>query len=270
MSYPESRSRTVDGGTLSWRERGQGTALVLVHGIGGSSESWGPVFERFSARHRVFAWDAPGYGASDLLEDVATAGAYADRLAALLSHEKISRAHLVAHSIGSPIAAALSGAGGITVETLTLVHPVAGFGGLAQQQRTELRAARLADIEGMTMQAFGEIRVPQILGRMADASVAAEAARIIAAIPEAGYRAMVELMASADLIAALPGLRVPTLVIAGDDDTIAPPRSCQAIAESLPEGSLETYPGIGHYMMLEAPGQFVDRLEKFLATGIGR
>lgn len=266
MSLPELEIARIGGHTLSWRERGEGPALVLIHGIGGSSESWAPLFAHFAGRLRVIAWDAPGYGASDLLpEGACTATGYARCLAALLEARGIGTAHIVAHSIGAPVAAALARERPGLVASLALVHPVTGFGGLPAEKRQELRAARLADIEGMTMAAFGKVRAPAILGGRADAAVAEEVARIIATIPEAGYRAMVEVMASSDLAADLPALAMPALVLAGADDGVAPPASVGAIADALPDAGYEAFPGIGHYMPLEDPQTLASRLERFLA-----
>lgn len=270
MSLPAPRTAKIKGGTLAWREQGDGAALVLIHGIGGSSESWAPLFDRFTRSYRVIAWDAPGYGGSALpARGEATAEGYAARLAALLDMRGVMAAHVIGHSIGAPIAAALWQQRSSVVASLALIHPVTGFGGLPAERREELRAARLADIEGLSMAAFGEARAPMILGSKAGEDVAAEVARIIATIPEAGYRAMVEVMAAADLAAVLPSVKPPVLVIAGEDDKVAPPGSVRAIADALPDAEYAEFPGIGHYMPLEDRAAFAARLERFLARHDG-
>lgn len=268
MPDPEPRETKINQRTLSWREQGDGPPVVLIHGIGGSSESWGGIFDDLSQRYRVLAWDAPGYGVSDLLDGSATAETYADGLAALLRERDVTEAHMVAHSIGAPIAGALCASAALTVQSLTLLHPVTGFGGMAPPRRAELRAARLADIEGMTMAAFGKVRAPRIMGRAANQIAVDEAARIIGTIPEAAYRAMVDVMAAADLMAYLPRLRVPVLVIAGEDDAIAPPAACQEIADATGDASCETRPGTGHYLPLEDPGFLLARLTRFWSAHV--
>jgi pimeloyl-ACP methyl ester carboxylesterase len=265
MPMPDPRTVPIRGRSLAWREQGEGAALVLIHGIGGSSESWAPLFDRFSRGYRVIAWDAPGYGDSETVPAAdCTAEGYAARLASLLDMRGVTTAHLVGHSIGAPIAAALWQARASLVASLALVHPVAGFSALEDARRAELRAARLGDIAGRSMGEFGVLRAPQILGGRADAAVTAEVARIIGRIPEAGYRAMVEVMAAANLVAVLPGLAAPALVIAGEDDPVAPTEACRAIAAALPDAEFDAYLGIGHYMPLEDAPAFTARLEKFL------
>jgi pimeloyl-ACP methyl ester carboxylesterase len=268
MPPPVQRSAVIGDRVLTWRERGSGdgAALVLIHGIGGSSESWLPVLDGISSGRRAIAWDAPGYGGSGLVAGTvpSTAASYADLLARLLRKEGVRTAYIVAHSIASPIAAELCLSGTVAVAGLVLVHPLAGFGALDAARRESLRSARLADIAGMTMAEFARVRAPQILGSAATPAVADEVARIIATIPEAGYRAMVEVMASADIAPALPRIEAPALVLAGEDDRIAPPQSCRAMADALPRARFASFAGIGHYLPLENPCLFLTVLENFL------
>ena len=66
MSIADADSRIVRAGdaTFSYLEAGSGPALVLLHGIGSAAASFRHQLEALSARFRVVAWDAPGYGAS--------------------------------------------------------------------------------------------------------------------------------------------------------------------------------------------------------------
>ena len=66
-SLPEQKSIEIAGRTLAWREAGSGDPLVLIHGIGGYSGSWGRQLRTLADSYRVIAWDAPGYGSSTAL-----------------------------------------------------------------------------------------------------------------------------------------------------------------------------------------------------------
>ena len=80
-----SRSVSVGGRALAYREAGQGPALVLLHGIGSGSASWLFQLEELAAGYRVIAWDAPGYGDSDAFAiDAPRPEDYARALAVLL------------------------------------------------------------------------------------------------------------------------------------------------------------------------------------------
>ena len=70
-------------GNISYREKGNGNTLLILHGNLGNSRSWAFQLEDFSRSYRVVAWDAPGYGRSD--EQAVNIDAYAEALAAFLA-----------------------------------------------------------------------------------------------------------------------------------------------------------------------------------------
>ena len=57
----------VGGATFSYLDQGRGTAVVLLHGIGSAARSFDRQIGALSPRHRVVAWDAPGYSNSTTL-----------------------------------------------------------------------------------------------------------------------------------------------------------------------------------------------------------
>ena len=91
---PELAPRQVRNG-IAYRDKGQGEALLLIHGVGLNAEAWGPQIEALSDTHRVIAIDMPGHGASALsgpeLSD------YVAQAAALLDQLGIARANVVGH-----------------------------------------------------------------------------------------------------------------------------------------------------------------------------
>lgn len=109
-----------------WLREGQGTPIVLVHGFGAELASWRPLLSEIPADRPVFAMDLPGHGKS-----IGCAAQSFDDLVAqveqALADNGISAAHLVGHSLGGAVAAAV--ASGIRVEaaSLLLISP-AGLG----------------------------------------------------------------------------------------------------------------------------------------------
>ncbi|MEN8196522.1 MAG: alpha/beta fold hydrolase, partial [Pseudomonadota bacterium] len=84
-------------------ERGQGPAVIFLHGIGGDGTSWLPELEALSNHCRAIAWDMPGYGGSPALPKM-TFPTLAEALKSLLGKLGVERAHLVGHSIGGMVA----------------------------------------------------------------------------------------------------------------------------------------------------------------------
>jgi pimeloyl-ACP methyl ester carboxylesterase len=265
LAARQSRSITIAGRQLSWREKGQGVALVLIHGTGGSSQSWAPQIDHFADRFQVIAWDAPGYGGSDPFHDDAPSCAdYAAALAALLDIRGVMSAHVVGHSIGAPIAAALSRKRPGLALTMTLLHPIAGYGAADAATRQAGYQARTEGIAEAGMAEFARARAPALLGSAAGPDCAEAVTEIMAGIPERGYRQLVAMMGSADLMADADEIDAPTLVIAGNQDNIAPEASCRAIADAIPASEFRALDGIGHYLSLEDAAQFHRIVGRFL------
>lgn len=250
---PELRSATLAPGRLAWRESGQGPALVLVHGIGGYSASWQPQFRDFGDTHRVIAWDAPGYGGSDLLGAGARAADYADALAALLDHLGITSAHLVGHSLGAVFVASLCGKRPGLAQSVSFLHPVTGGGVLPPEERERVRLGRIADLKTLGARGFAEQRGSAILGSAAPADDRAYAIGVMADVPEAGYLAAWDAMCAADIFADLDAIRCPAFVMTGSEDPVSPEATSRAIAARIPGAMFEVVPGLGHYGSLEAP-----------------
>ncbi len=257
LTAPAPRSVAIAGRSLSWREKGDGVALVLIHGTGGSSESWAPQFGHFADKYQVIAWDAPGYGASDPFQpDSPACEDYAAALASLLDIRGVMSAHIVGHSIGAPIAAALCRQRVGLALTMTLLHPITGYGMADEATRLAGYEARTNGIDETGMAGFAIARAPGLLGAAADDTCAQAVTEIMTRIPERGYRQLVAMMGTADLMGDLDAIDAPTLVIAGGDDRIAPETSCRAIADGIADSEFRVLDGIGHYLSLEDPALF--------------
>ena len=72
------------------------------------------------------------------------------------------------------------------------------------------------------------------------------------------------LLAAADLRGVVPAIAAPTLVVAGDRDTLTPPEASAWLASALPAARLAPIPGAGHVPFLSHPAAFNAALEAFL------
>src|SRR5258708_31254094 len=105
-TLPPVRYATVADRRVAYREAGAGPALLLLHGVGSGSGSWLAQFAGLAADRRVIAWDAPGYGESDVLPDAAPCAAdYAVAALALADALGLDRFVLLGHSLGAIMAA---------------------------------------------------------------------------------------------------------------------------------------------------------------------
>ncbi len=102
-------------------DRGQGPAILLIHGYGSAHDSWLPILGELAQRHRVLAVDLPGFGRSDKYAGDYSPSALAGKLAQVLDQKGIREAHVVAHSWGTSIALALTLEQPARVRSLTLI-----------------------------------------------------------------------------------------------------------------------------------------------------
>ena len=124
-----------------FREQGSGIPLMLLHGISSGAASW---HKQMALKgFRVLAWDMPGYGESPMLTvERASAGDYADALAAMLDRAGVWQAVLVGHSLGALVASAFAAKFPDRVRHLVLADAAQGYGQAAPEQREQVWRSR--------------------------------------------------------------------------------------------------------------------------------
>ena len=92
------------GDRVAYQDVGSGEALLLLHGMAGSSETWLAVIPQLSRRYRVVAPDLIGHGQSAKPRGDYSLGAFAVWLRDLLDELGVTRATIVGHSLGGGVA----------------------------------------------------------------------------------------------------------------------------------------------------------------------
>ncbi len=133
---------------VHYQQTGQGPDLVLIHGLSCNIAFWWfHVAEHLAHTHRVTAIDLRGHGFSGMTETGYRAVDLAGDIAALLDHIDVTRAHVVGHSFGGAVSAALAAERPDLVAELTLadawlpsLQPVPPMQGVAEWAATRARA----------------------------------------------------------------------------------------------------------------------------------
>lgn len=240
---------------------GHGPAVVLIHGLGGDSNTFEPLMGALDG-YRVLRPDLPGAGRSALrpgrpgLKGLAAAVCDAVRAA------EIGRAHFAGHSMGTLICQHLAADLPDAVLSLTLFGPILEPAPAARQALGE--RAETARREGMA----------GIADSVSGASVAEESSRTNpvaqAFVREslmrqnpAGYAAHCRALAVA-AAADHGSIRCPTLLIAGEKDPVAPVAMAEALKNRISGAEMEILPGIGHWMTIESPGRSAESIRAHL------
>ncbi|KAB7622677.1 alpha/beta fold hydrolase [Alkalilimnicola sp. S0819] len=252
--------------TLHRQSRGEGPALVILHGLYGSGPNWNPQARRLLDRYRVIQPDLRNHGRSPHAEPM-DYPAMAEDLRALLDEEALEQAIILGHSMG-----------GKAAMTLALQAP------------ERVRALVVADIAPVPYRHTQGHR--QIIDALLALDTAAlnsreEADQALAnAIPETlvrqflltnlvrgaqGYHWRIPL---ARLRAALPNIEGfpafaepypgPALFIHGGASDYLAPEHEATVHRLFPQARLETLAGAGHWLHVEQPEVFADALESFL------
>lgn len=272
MAVPELKRADIGRGqVVSYRERGSGTPLVFLHGLGGRSESWVTQYDGFADRCRVIGWDAPGFGEStNLAKESPMIADYVDTLARFLDTLAIDRAHLVGHSVGTLMAAAFHKRYRDRVLSLTLAEAVTGSGTEPAEKRAEMIRAREKDVDMLGPAEFARTRTPNSLSPTAPAEVVARAVAFASQMKPEGYKKAFRAMVAGDMFAEAAPLKVPGMAVAGAHDKTAPPETVQRIAAAFPGMRVHQIDNIGHQIAMERPEQFNGLLARLLAEGASR
>lgn len=271
-----TKTVTLHGRPVRYAEAGEGSVLLLIHGMAGTFENWRGVIEPLARRHTVIAPDLPGHGGSGGGADYSL-GSLAAGLRDLLIALGHERATLVGHSLGGGIAMQFSYQFPEMVERLVLVSS----GGLGLEVSPVLRAAALPGAElFIAATASAGRAVGSRLGRglaavgLRPTPDVAEVARGYASLADPERRAA--FLAALRSVVGVSGQRVhagdrlylaagvPVLIIWGERDPIIPVHHAHDAHAAIPGSWLEIFDGVGHLPQLEAPARFVTVLERFL------
>ncbi len=249
---------TVNGINLNYELEGEGPeTIVLINGLADDLESWGfqvPAF--LEAGYRVLRFDNRGIGASD-----APAGPYTSRMMAadakaLVDHLQITRFHLMGVSMGGMISQEYALAYPEDLKSVTFACTYAAPGPFCSRMFSMW--ADLAPTLGVpfimrdvTLWAF---TVP-FFSERPDEAAEFEADMAQLDMSTDAYLAQLNVIQTHDSTERIPSLRVPTLVLAGDEDILIPTRLSKELADLMPEAQWRTTPG-GHACLWEHPDQF--------------
>lgn len=243
---------------------GPGDPVLLLHGIGGSADSFTDQLAALSVRHRVLAWDAPGYARSADPEKAPGMAGYAATAAALLRERDAAPAHVVGVSWGGVIATRLALEHPEVVRSLVLVDSTRGSGRTPEQAAAMRR--RADELAGMGSEAFAGARAPKLVSAEAPRELAERVATAMArSIRLPGYAYAAASMAETDHDDVLGRISVPTLVIAGDRDVVTGVTESKAIAAAVPGARFEVIEGAGHLSNVESAEEFNRLVLEFLS-----
>ena len=279
LADPDSRFIGVNGITVHYKMAGSGRpALVLLHGFAASTFSWREVIGPMSEWGTVVAFDRPGFGLTERPlkwtgRSPYSPEAQADLTVGLMDALGIEQAVLVGNSAGGTVALLNALTYPERVEALVLVDPAVYVRGMTPAWLRPF-------LNTPQMRHLGPLLARRIQDWGVDFARSAwhDPEKLTPEIWE-GYtkplraenwdRALWEVTRASrplNLEKRLEEVRVPVLVVTGDDDRIVPTEQSVRLAEEIPGAQLVVIPECGHVPQEECPGPFLEAVETFLTA----
>ena len=272
------RQIVLHGHRVGYRMAGEGPAVVLVHGLSGSSTTWRQAMPALARHYTVIAPDLLGHGDSAKPRGDYSLGAHASGVRDLLVALGIERATFVGHSLGGGVAMQLAYQYPQRCERLVLV----ASGGLGKEVSLLLKAVSLPGSEVvMPVLLSGQLhRALEAVGGLISrlgitlSGSQKEMWRSYSSLSEVrGRMAFIHTVRSVidplgQRVSAHDRLylagEVPTLIIWGTADRVIPVEHAYSAHELMPGSRLVVVEGAGHFLPFENPTAFLDALVPFL------
>jgi pimeloyl-ACP methyl ester carboxylesterase len=245
-----------DGTSIYYEDHGEGPAVLLTHGFSSTCRMWDPQIDALAGGYRVILWDMRGHGESDSPADPS---AYSHDLsvgdmAAVMEACGITSAVIGGLSLGGFLSLCFQYAHPRRTDALLLCDTGPGYRDPVARAEWNRYAEKIAS--GFEAEGLGA------LWDNAEVSVASHSGAQGLALAARGILAQHD----ARIIDSLPDVRVPTLVVAGSEDTLYV-KSMGYMVSKIPNAESLLVEGAGHAPNIDRPetfnaevGRFLDRL----------
>ncbi|MDP6493135.1 MAG: alpha/beta fold hydrolase, partial [Acidimicrobiales bacterium] len=242
---------------------GEGPPLYLVHGIGSRRTTWDALLPALSEHFTCVAYDLRGHGDSPVPPVPYSLDELVDDLEALrvrLGHERI---HVMGHSLGGQIGPAYARAHPARTSSVVLLSTAAG--------RTVGDSAGVKGVVAAMRDQGVEAVLTTLVDRWyTDGFIAAHPEVIehrieqVLGTPEDVFLSVFDVYASTEMLAWLPQVGCPCLVLTGEFDGACNPRLNAVIDDALPESELVVLPALKHSVLVEGPERVLPPVLDFL------
>src|SRR3954454_13067232 len=266
----------IDGREVNCCELGEGPAILFVHGLGASWQSWLEQMPEFAESHRVVAMDLPGFGYSESPSEDISIEYYARWTAKFMDILGIESAAVVGNSMGGFVSAELAIKSPERVQRLVFVS-AAIFWQNRRRAQPLVQLARMSDavVARALVRATDDIATRRRLPNAALASAAFRYPHLISrelahemvrsARRTDGFLPALEALADYPVEEELPKIGCPTLIVWGAHDQLVKVADAERLEELIPDARRAVVERTGRVAMLERPERFNRLLREFLA-----
>ena len=252
---------------IYWESQGQGEPVLIITGVGGGTWSYEDAINAWSPHHRVIVFDNIGAGLSDMPDRPYRIEEMADHAAAILDTAGETGAHVMGFSMGGMIAQEL--ALGHPDRVQSLVLGCTHCGGEKRVPPPAEVIAKFANNEGLSPEEIVDknlalLVTPEFVWRGGDGLKRYKKRQLEAPLqPDYALQRQLEAIRSFDVCERVNNIRMPTLILTGEDDTLVPPENGHLLASLIKGAVLHSFPRTGHLIYLECAQEFHDTVLAF-------
>ncbi|MEM9385596.1 MAG: alpha/beta hydrolase [Pseudomonadota bacterium] len=250
----------INGRAVAVDDFGEGTPVLCVHGLGGSSNFWRAVVNGLGDGYRLIVPDLPSAARSANDPSLSIESLAGDMLA-VLDALGVDKARVMGHSMGTIVCQHLTVMAPERVQDLVLLGPLAqppepargalmDRAGLARREGMTGIADTIADV---ALSTATKSTLPDIQGFVRE--------MVIRQDPQ-GYAQSCEALSRAQAADA-SAITCPCLLITGDEDKVAPPANVEALGSALPSARVLVLDGCGHWTLNEKPTEVIAAIQAF-------
>lgn len=259
-------SYTKEPMKIAYRRVGRGPSVLLIHGVGGDSRNWDPIADRLRDRFDVISMDLRGHGDSDLITTPLDAHDLARDALQVLDDADVATSAVVGFSLGGTVAQAIALGHPERVNKLAVIGTVSGR---THEEQAKARE-RIRFLEQHGTAAIAEANRERWFTdefRRNHPDVVERRVAQVKACDATSYLYAFTVFATADFADRLHRIRVPTLVVTGEQDLAATGRMAHLMGERIQGAEVHVLPGLRHSLLIEATATIANLLEQFLDCG---
>lgn len=256
-------SITTDQGILHYEVYGRGRPVILLHGWLGSWGLWQDTMEYLGQSYRTYALDFWGFGESGRKRSTYLVKDFVSLVDQFMDQLGIPQAPLVGHSMGGTVSLWAAMDYPQRVSKVTIVgSPIVG-----SSLALPLKFAGYRPIAYVLFHAFGLFRAAM---RVASPAISPSPGfsdmmdRDLSRTTLESFLVSIASLRRTDLRPRLPELKIPVMGMFGNRDNIVSPRQWQPLLEGVPNARIERFQNAGHFIMLDEPVSFKEKLKNFL------
>ena len=236
--------------------------ILFLHGFNGNSKSWAYQFNFFKNKSSVISIDAPGFGKSD--PSSIDMDVIVDVVVRLLKSLKISKFHVVGHSMGGMLAQILGSKYSNNIGKLVLSCTFKGYNLPKNTPLMEPYQRRIKDRIKMSDEEYGRKRIREMLPKRSEDEIFEFLSVISGEISEGSINSGGMAMQYLDTTKYLPSIINKCLIILASEDVVVSKQKSERLIKDIPHASIIKLSNVGHAPYCEDAISYNNVLVKFL------